>query len=688
MASIKEINEIKKYINEVDIVSFDIFDTLLLRNVIKPTDIFKIVERAYFNRTNTRINFYNIRIKAEEDARSRTKDEDILLNDIYIYIESKLGSIANELKELEIEVEKKFLIANECMKEIYDLAKRLNKKIYIISDMYLTSNIIEDILHSKGFNEYDRLFMSSELKFTKATGSIYRYIREVEQIDHNMQWVHIGDNYHSDVRNAKLNGVHGLYYKKLVERENIDNVNTIGESIVRAIQINNKYLKNDKDYWYEFGANIISPIYIGLMNWLRELISEKDNIYFLARDGYIPYKLYDIMKGYYDNIPEAKYLYASRRAYIYPYLLQVNQNQALETLTAYNAGLGQKITIKEILDNIGLEAAKYEEILCKFNINSLNEIVDEETIDNTKEFLRYIWNDISEVLTKELKSLKAYLKETEIYNYDTINIFDIGWRGSTHVAIKEMVGKQVDGYYFGTVENIYSEIKLNAYGYAFNKGAPFKNRRFIIDNVMMYELIFSAPEGSLINFSYDGCGKIVPNFKNVEQNEYIYECIEKFQKGATDIFVQALEYREYIDDISKEFSLGKMKKFINSYNANDMLEFSRLSNSVGFGNSRDIKDYVSIIDSDEYLSARNKYINKSKYNLWKNAIVIKDEQGRYFNRYEMDKLNNLSNKVQKELINKYFILAKKAIRNPKKAIIKICQIIRIAMTSRLNNKNA
>ena len=38
--------ELKRLIDENEVISFDIFDTLLLRNVNQPSDIFRIVEKC------------------------------------------------------------------------------------------------------------------------------------------------------------------------------------------------------------------------------------------------------------------------------------------------------------------------------------------------------------------------------------------------------------------------------------------------------------------------------------------------------------------------------------------------------------------------------------------------------------------------------------------------------------------
>ena len=60
------------------IISFDLFDTLIKRNVVSPTDIFRIVELD----TKCR-NFAYDRIEAEEKARKVTINEEVTLQEIY-----------------------------------------------------------------------------------------------------------------------------------------------------------------------------------------------------------------------------------------------------------------------------------------------------------------------------------------------------------------------------------------------------------------------------------------------------------------------------------------------------------------------------------------------------------------------------------------------------------------------------
>ncbi|MCY6484506.1 hypothetical protein OW763_09155 [Clostridium aestuarii] len=673
----KEIEKLKQYIDDSEIVSFDIFDTLLLRNVVKPSDIFKVVEIKYFNKYKEKINFFKIRISSENIARKRSEYEDVSLDDIYENIEEKLGDIANHLKKLEIECEKNFLIPNSCMQDVYNYAKQKNKKVIMISDMYLSKTIVKELLQLNGYTEYDGLYISSEVKKTKATRSLYSYIREEMNISKNAKWIHIGDNYQSDIINAQKEGIKGIYYKKLIERENIPKINNLSDSIIYSVQINTKYYKNDYNYWDLFGVQYVSSIYIGLMFDLLKWLKDKDNIYFLARDGYVPFKLYNKLKKHYPNLPLGKYLYASRRAYIYPSLID-KKDEAIDILTIYNSGFNQKLNIKEIFNNLGLDSNNYLDILGKYCLNNLEERITDKNIYRVKKMLEEIWSDINRILKKEKDILIKYLNQEGVMDYNTVNIFDIGWAGSTHKAIVNLINKNVNGYYFGTIESIDKQIKDKAFGYAFNNGHPMKNRNFIIDNAMIYEFIFTAPEGSLKTFKHNKYGAVIPDLVDI-QNQSVYSCIEKVQDGAYDVFEKILKYIEYLEmeSPSKEFILHGMENFINKKNVLDMMQFEKIYNSVSIGESKDVKPYVIRLDYNEYLNNRNYYKRKSLFNLWRGAILIEDNQGRLFNMDEFDKLSGLSIMYEVKIkLSTLVNMCKKAIKDPQKAIKKIFNLIK------------
>lgn len=669
MCSQEEIIKLKNKIKEVDIVSFDIFDTLLLRNVVAPTDIFEVVEQKYYNETKRKIDFKKGRILAEEKARDISINEEVTYEEIYYQFENMYPGLSRQFKEIELETEENFLVCNTKMLEVYQWALHQGKKVLIISDMYLSQEVIEKFLSCRGYTGDHKTYISSQVMMSKASGTLYRYIREKEAIAQEEKWLHIGDNYISDYLSAEKLGIIAYYYKPVRERYEKYKCATISESIIRAMQINEMYLEDtDRDYWYNFGIDKVGPLYIGFMQWLEKELEGKDNVYFLARDGYMPYQLYNLLCQRNEKLPKGRYIYASRRAYIYPGLPDIPREEALDLLMATNQDLNQCINVAEILENIGLESQAYEERLKKCSGLSLDELLKTDAqVHNARIFLNGIWKDIEVVLRDEKKTLIKYFEQEELDKYQEINIVDIGWRGSTHKALQSILQKKVNGYYVGTIKEIYEEIKSSSKGYLFDRGLPKRNKKLVMENVMIFELLFSAPNGSLIKFlSRDE--KVYPYLKEVEKDANLYMKIQKLQQGVFTSFNMYLNYRKIIQPISRNSCIYSLERFIDKKNINDLKEFAKISNSVGMGESRDIKDYVYIIRSDRYIAQVKKTAILGQSLLWKNAILIEDNQGRYFNLYEFNRLYKIKTIREYKRFRIYILRIKKAIKNPEKAI--------------------
>lgn len=664
----EEIEQIRRILDKVEVVSFDVFDTLLLRNVINPTDIFVAVEKKYFDKHGKKIEFKKNRILAEKEARKCSKNEDVTFEEIYKKLNKIFLEETQELKRLEIELEKKFLVCNTRMLEIYNYAISQGKRVIIISDMYLDKDSINKLLYINNYRGPHTLYVSSDTMKSKATGTLYNYIKDEEYILESSKWLHIGDNYQADYINAKKNNINAYYYKAVKERYTKYKCDNLTESIIRAMQINTMYLEDEKNYWYTFGQDKAIPMYVGFMIWLEKELEGKDNVYFLARDGYIPSTLYQIMRRKNTKLPVGKYIYASRRSYIYANLFNLDQDEALDVLLAANSNLGQKITLKEIFNNIGLNSEKYIEELKRRGIDDLEKYIEKsDLVKNIRCFLKDIWKDIEEVSKREYALLEEYLRQEGLYDSKEINIIDIGWRGSTHRILQQMLNKQVNGYYLGTIMQIYDEIKGNSKGYLFNEGNPNKNKNIVIENVMIFEFLFSAPMGSVIKFETKN-NKVEPILAEVEKNNYMYDINQQIIAASKELFEKIYEYRNYLEVDRYNMGLDVIKKFLDDKCIIDLMQFKKLTNSIGFGMSKDVKAYVLEVEEEELIKNFNKIINKGTEMLWKDGFLIKDRYERYFNLKEYCSLNKIK-LIKKHLLAKKVInTVKKCILNPKKAI--------------------
>lgn len=91
-------------IADAKVVSFDVFDTLLSRPFVEPTDLFLYIETIY-----KRNGFARERVQAEKRARIKSLEEDITLEEIYKEVKPKFRDLLNT----ELECEQKFLFSNE-----------------------------------------------------------------------------------------------------------------------------------------------------------------------------------------------------------------------------------------------------------------------------------------------------------------------------------------------------------------------------------------------------------------------------------------------------------------------------------------------------------------------------------------------------------------------------------------------
>ena len=199
----------RKKIKQYDVISFDIFDTLLLRPYAQPTDLFKHIEQF-----SGMSGFCQERIDAEHRVRNSYQiGEEITFDEIYGEINPKF----KKCKKLELEMEYQTLRRNEEIFLLYQEALKNKKKIIIISNMYLPEDFISKVLHKNGYKNYTKLFVSSKERLSKNTSNLFRFALNDVKVPAS-KVLHIGDNRHDDYDMAKLAGIDSLLYTKVLEQ--------------------------------------------------------------------------------------------------------------------------------------------------------------------------------------------------------------------------------------------------------------------------------------------------------------------------------------------------------------------------------------------------------------------------------------------------------------------------------------
>lgn len=312
-----DIESVVRRIEEYDYISFDVFDTLLLRPYARPTDLFRHMER------NENVpGFADARISAERRARTKENPE-VTLSEIYHMIRPEFAGLMRK----EMEYEAQVLQPNPEMKRVFDLSVRKGKRVVLLSDMYLPSGFIADILSSRGFSGYEKLYVSNDDGKSKCFGDMFRKALEDLGIPPS-ELLHIGDDERSDGSTPSAMGIATERYEKVIERylrehkrerrfylkkRNLDRSVIVGTDALNWISRN-----DNNNYWHNLGYRYGGPVLTAFASFIDDNVKDKEGtILFVARDGYGPMRAYNILYGDVEN----RYVYAAR---IFNILLGLN----------------------------------------------------------------------------------------------------------------------------------------------------------------------------------------------------------------------------------------------------------------------------------------------------------------------------------------------------------------------------
>ena len=312
-----DIESVIRRIEEYDYISFDVFDTLLLRPYARPTDLFRHMER------NENVpGFADARISAERRARTKEKPE-VELSEIYDIIQPEFAGLMRK----EMEYEAQVLQPNPEMKRVFDLSVRKGKRVVLLSDMYLPSGFIADILSSRGFSGYEKLYVSNDDGKSKCFGDMFRKALEDLGIPPS-ELLHIGDDERSDGSTPSAMGIATERYEKVIERYLREHKRErrfylkkrdLDRSVIVGTDALNWISRNDNNnYWHNLGYRYGGPVLTAFASFIDDNVKDKEGtILFVARDGYGPMRAYNILYGDVKN----RYVYAAR---IFNILLGLN----------------------------------------------------------------------------------------------------------------------------------------------------------------------------------------------------------------------------------------------------------------------------------------------------------------------------------------------------------------------------
>lgn len=508
----------KKVLGRFEGVSFDIFDTLITRKIYAPDDLFKIMEKKISEKHGIPINYLKYRKLAEHRAwKKHGAKTDI--NHIYLEMPEVMNiseQTANEFKNMEIELEYELCIPRKEMLELFNYLQRKKIPIYLVSDMYLTADVIERMLQKCGYKGYSKLYLSCEIGLRKDDGTMWNFL--IHEWN-NERIIHVGDNLVSDmqrpgdcniaiypVMNPRLLFELSPIYSDLAKKVKADVANSytmgvlVNECLFNspfALKSRNKF--RTLDYGVAAKA-MFAPTLLSFVQAIQHNVEEGQELLFLAREGYFLQKLYE---SYYKvterKLNPSSYFLASRRAVS---VASINNKQDIEEiLKDYYVG-----TLEILLQTrLGFKTPQ--------GFGKL-QIKMPEQIDVLMELLEHAVEHILERGEKE--NYIAYVQNFSFYKNNTIPVvIDLGYSGTIQYYLSQLIGRKVDGFY------LYTEPKKKPQKIGcicksiFSREGDLCGDK-IAKNSLYLESILQAPYGQLTHFEKDKNGEVYPCYRAEE----------------------------------------------------------------------------------------------------------------------------------------------------------------------------
>ena len=300
------IDELLKLLSSFDVISFDVFDTLLVRPLMNPQDVWRIIEEEEGAR-----GFALARRKADAKtyAAASRRGGEHTLEEVY----GLMGERWVAFKEKELAYERRLLVGNPEMIEVWNRAGALGKKRIIISDMYVDEDWLKKTLRDNGVDGWDGFYLSSKLQKRKATGELYKVVmRDFGAYPtsvgdaRTVRVLHLGDNRWSDVIKAEESGFVAMRCPRVSDRmledfpflrDSLKRGSSLERSrIVGALAIGwnkYKYEHPNVSFWNKIGFILGGLLGYSYVRWIIGRCKELgiDHLMFVGRDGYIWQKI-------------------------------------------------------------------------------------------------------------------------------------------------------------------------------------------------------------------------------------------------------------------------------------------------------------------------------------------------------------------------------------------------------------
>lgn len=479
----------------VDAVSFDLFDTLLIRRIHDP-DLVKLPVARYIaslaqaaGRNWSWPRVQKLRDEVEKQHRARTAEQFVDHEACYprfmretlqvIFGEQPVDRLLQQVTDYELAMELTMLVPRASFVEWLRELKAAGKRIFIVSDIYLPAAHLERLARGTGLMEYAEAVHSSADSFlAKASGKGYALLQERYGLEAT-RWLHVGDNPISDGLRPLEFGLQVLVlhdgrekWRKAIVRRQYNY--GLGRPFWRGRGLQQLMMPLEAENiprpaLYVEGYNFLAPLLGAFVQHIAERCRELGitKVFFLSREGWTFKKVWDqVVPTLFPDgrLPATEYLYVSRMAL-------AGASCAYQGLTRTNADIAflppGNSDFLDVCRIFGLDAGLLQMHLQRHHLTPatiLSPLHEGFIPENRLRFNEMLEDEgfqagIREQVRPANDALQLYLADLGFYGQQDVALVDIGWLGTIQRFFYEAIAHREDkprchGFLFGATRGI------------------------------------------------------------------------------------------------------------------------------------------------------------------------------------------------------------------------------------------
>lgn len=533
---------LRQQIEVHDVISFDIFDTLLMRDTLYPRDVFELLEETLEQEGMGCADFAQKRARAEDTLNGTGCPT---LSQVYETLarqENVPQAKAALWMQREIHLEKQHLLPRCDMRALFAYAQQLGKTVVLTSDMYLSATVLADILQAKGYDVTEaQILVSCEWQCTKAQG-LFRILCKKYP---GKTILHIGDNLEADKKGAERCGLDGLYIPSayqmiedsafsflldhLATRRDRDLVGRFAARYLNspfAFEKTGGKLRIDREE--DLGYYFLAPLMQSFVSWMvrRANALGLEKLLLGARDGYLPEKVLQTLerKGFAD-IPAHQYFYISRQAAVLASLRTKEDILAAAELP--------------FSGNMRTRLEKRFEL-------SPEQIQPLQPQEQEEAYLLRHTQVILAVAERRRQAFGAYLRQAGLEPGHRYGFMDFVSSGTCQRYLQVLAGLDLTGLYL--LKNESAKNQAMQIESAYGQSNVFTRDYAVIDVYFLLEKVVTSFEPTLQRFEGQGAPVFMPECRTAAQ----LEALRRIQQGVLD----SVEEIRTPEDLSENIPLA------------------------------------------------------------------------------------------------------------------------------------